>query len=478
MVFYADHGVQRTVRARTDFCLVNVPMFDANQGTAIQNLTLDRRLAELTCFFTVFSFNVPLADIMFAHTMDEALAKGTKDYLLIQNCGHIFYGGDELAAALNDSLDACEFLMGHIMDRGGYFYLHDECLLINRRAWERLGKPSLGLPTKDRKTLSLPERSPDNVHDNYTPLWLKPTGQTFTIEAPLGYVWNGISESLAHGLTVKNWSNAARRFKRHSYAYYGATAEWLAALDDVTVAPPTEDVMLQMILDFLRNTPSRFDAPSWVFVFNSENDLDIPVLRYRKGLDTAFMLASGFKTNRLLETVGFHDQTHVVVYDYSKPALALRQAMVEMWNGYDFPGFFAMVREKINAAAPQKPVYVPEAILNDPNAIIQEFAREMGNAFRSMEHWIEHWQRYRALPHTFVHVDVLRQSQAMVKMLEQHTRGHTAIWISDMFNSPNAVGKFSFTRRRDAYNAIGRTLAAHADSHLIIGSEPRLWLPA
>ena len=41
MVFYVDHGAQRTVRARTDFCLVNVPTFDGYSGVAIPNISLD-----------------------------------------------------------------------------------------------------------------------------------------------------------------------------------------------------------------------------------------------------------------------------------------------------------------------------------------------------------------------------------------------------------------------------------------------------
>jgi len=476
MVFYVDHGAQRTVRARTDFCLVNLPTFDAYSGVAIPNLSLDTRLAELTTFFTVFSFNLPIAEMPFAGSIESALEKGNKDFCLIQNCGHTFYGGDELSVDFNAALDACDFMTGHIMDRAGYFYMHDQCLLVNRRAWERLGKPPFGNPVKSRQTVALPERSPENVHDNYTPLWLKPTGRELTLEVPFGYGWNGISEGLKHGLTINNWSESMRRFKRHCYAYYGDIMTWSAALSDVTTAPETDDKMLKMMLDFLRNTPNRFDAPDWVFVFNSESDIDIPLLRYRKGLDTAFVLASGFKANRILETTGFHDATKVVVYDYSKPALELKRLMVQEWDGRDYAAFFAQARPRVDAACGTKATYVPEAVTKDAAATTREFHREMGTVFRSNDQWLAHWQRYRQLPHTFVHVDVLRQPAEMAAMLEAHATGHAVIWISDMFNSPNAVGKFAFDRRKDAYNGITRALAARTESSLIIGNEPRLWI--
>src|SRR4051812_34136575 len=137
MVFYVDGGLQRTVRNHVDFVLVNLPTFDANSGLATNVLDLDVRLAELTSFFTVFSFNVPIQEIVFAQSLDAALEAGTKDFCLIQNCGHLFYGYDKLSFDMKEALDQCEFMTGHIMDRGGYFYMHDQCLLVNRRTWQR-----------------------------------------------------------------------------------------------------------------------------------------------------------------------------------------------------------------------------------------------------------------------------------------------------------------------------------------------------
>ena len=43
-------------------------------------------------------------------------------------------------------------------------------------------------------------------------------------------------------------------------------------------------------------------------------------------------------------------------------------------------------------------------------------------------------------------------------MIGTHARGHAVMWISDMFNSPNAVGKFSWNRRRGLFDVIADTL--------------------
>ena len=196
MVFYVDVGAQKAVRNHLDFVLVNLPTFDAHAGIGRNVLDLDVRLAELTTFFTVFSFNVAIHDIAFAQSLDAAMAAGTKDFVLIQNCGHMFYGYDQLSFDMKAAMDECEFITGHIMDRGGYFYMHDQCMLVNRRAWEKLGKPAFGALEKGKKRIAVPYRSVENVHDNYTPLSLEPTGKDLTIDAAYGYGWNAISEGL------------------------------------------------------------------------------------------------------------------------------------------------------------------------------------------------------------------------------------------------------------------------------------------
>ncbi len=478
MVFFIDGGAQAQVRNHLDFVLVNLPTFDAHAGIGRNVLQLDMRLAELTTFFTVFSFNAGIRDITFAASLDAALASGTKDFCLIQNCGHMFYGYDQLSFDMTAAMEECEFLMGHIIDRGGYFYMHDQCMLVNRRAWKKLGKPKFGGLEKAKKTLPMPYRSIENVHDNYTPLYLQPTGKDFTFDASFGYGWNAIAAGIAGGHKILNWPKAVRKWKRHCYAYYGDANEWVAALADVTRAEESQDEQLNLTVAFLRNTPDKVGSPHKVFVFNSETDADMPTLKYKNGLDRAFVLASGFKANRLLESFGFGPHTQVITYDYSAPALALRKMMIEEWDGRDFGAFFLSARARIDAMFAGAAAYLPPALLKDAASIDQEFRREMGEVFSSNEQWLTHWLRFRTLTHHFVEVDVLQDQAGVAAMLATHATGNSALWLSDMFNSPNAVGKFAWDRRKAAYDTVVKGLADATDSYLILGSDPRYWVKA
>ena len=476
MVFYVDGGKQKTVRERTDFALVNLPTFDAHSGLAKNVHDIDVRMAELTSFFTVFSLNVPIQDIVFAQNLGAALAAGTKDFCLIQNCGHIFYGYDQLSRDLNDALDQCEYMMGHIMDRGGYFYMHDQCLLVNRRAWEKLGKPKFGVPQQGTKELVIPKRSADNVHDDYTPLFLEPTGQKLNLTAQFGYGWNAISEGLAGGMKIVNWPKEVRRAKRHCYAYYGDTAEWVKALSDVFGAPPTQDAQLDRILNFLRSTPDKVGAPKKVFVFNSESDVDIPHLKYKGGIDRAFVLASALKANRILETHGFHAGTEVITYDYSAPALALRKKAIAEWDGRNYGAFFMNAKPQIEAEFAGDVAWIPLPLIKDSETVETEFQREISGVFPSEEQWVAHWARFKALKHHFVEVDVLQDHAGVKTMIDTHAKGNAVLWLSDMFNSPNAIGKLDWFKRKKAFAVVTDTLAANTDSYLLLGGEPRFWV--
>lgn len=245
----------------------------------------------------------------------------------------------------------------------------------------------------------------------------------------------------------------------------------------MTKADGGGDEQLSLTIEFLRNTPDKQGAPHKVFVFNSEGDADIPTLNYKNGIDRAFVLASGFKANRMLETFGFGPGTEVITYDYSAPALALRRMMIEEWDGRNYGGFFTAAKPRIDARF-SGAAYLPAPLLKDAATVEKEFKREMGEQFTSPDHWLEHWRRFKALTHHFVEVDVLQDSEGVRAMIDTHAKGHCVLWLSDMFNSPNAVGKFCWERRRAAYDALIERLAATTDSHLILGNNPRVWIKA
>jgi hypothetical protein len=459
----------RTLRSRVDFVLVNSPSFDAIAGDR-PIPALDLRLAELTAHFTMETFGLAISDLSVAPDHDAALAGGSKDFCLIQRFGHLFHGGAETAAALLAAADTCAFLTGHIMERGGYYFLHDQCILVNRRAWERLGRPAFGKPDAGRKVAGVPRRSPGNVHDDYTPLFLEPTGETREWQGAFGYGWNAISESLVRGYPVRNWSDAARRWKRNCYAYYGDPAEWQRALADVPAAPPTADAGLRLILDHLRAAPKVTGSGDRIRIVGDAPVADLPHLRLKAGLDAAIAPARGFAASVLLEAIGFHERTAVIHYDPDPAALALRRLMIDTWDGRDLPAFLARARTSLRAEFPNA---VLDAETADAAALTRAFHRELAQAFDTEADWLRHWQRARALRHDFIAADPVADPSALTAAIGAHAGGRVVLALGDAFNALPAIARFDIARRRAAYDALVNALKARARLYLVTGQPPR-----
>ena len=207
------------------------------------------------------------------------------------------------------AMDNCRLVTGRVDEDGR---LDPACLLINRRAWDQL-EPEARISARRATTAC----------------------RVAARAAGTGPAAVGCRRRCRSMWTCNTGE--------------GDIYAWLAALDDVTAAGPQEPA-IEASLAFLRNVPDRVDAPKKIFVFNSETDADFPQLRYRPGLDTAFVLASGFKANRILQTLGFRDGTRVVTYDYSAPALMLRR-LIDRRSGTapDFAVFFASRADGIDA---------------------------------------------------------------------------------------------------------------------------------
>src|SRR5690348_2545843 len=114
MVVFSGGGAQDYLRTHIDFFLVTVPTHRPGREARLRVPALDRRLAELTCYFTFFSCQLPLRHMRYAQSIDAALIAATKDYCLVQNAGHMLYGQDQLTHDLKAAVEACTFMTGTV----------------------------------------------------------------------------------------------------------------------------------------------------------------------------------------------------------------------------------------------------------------------------------------------------------------------------------------------------------------------------
>ena len=403
-----------------------------NDDSFSMHMTKPEKLKELTEFFTRFKYFGP---IVTANSVNEVLDKALEHnvkYCIVQATGHII----QEAAFFRHIEKWIEkqnfFVTGHIMDKNksnmnnpkgetGYYGLHKQCMLVNLDYYKKFDKPVFGdkSSTKEEIVIKAKRHSKD-IHDDYTPLSLMPT-QESTVCTPLVDGWNFINISLENDLTVYNFHPKIRESKQ--YIYPSQSAEELAVQLN----------WIQNIVDY---------APTCVFLWNTENYLDLKYVKLKKPVKKLYSVAASFKPNMILHHFGFTDETEVMFYDYSKPALAFKKLLLTQWSGDDYPSFIKWALAKYQFS--ETGGVETERLTRD-----QLWKREI--EFWGSEKIIkEHWLRYKNLKHSFTHVDICENPEKVTNKITNDA--DSVIWWSNAFHTVNAQYLRGLQGVKDCYN--------------------------
>lgn len=146
------------------------------------------------------------------------LASEEFEYACVFSTGTEFINGstglDELVKECNNQF----FIKGHILDRGdAYYELHQQCYLINLKKYKDLNFPEIGnLSLSDKHTQIKPNRSTDNIHNDYTPLWIS-SGDNQKTYYHKCHGWNIVRVALQNNYTIEAFRNNVRENKKHLY---------------------------------------------------------------------------------------------------------------------------------------------------------------------------------------------------------------------------------------------------------------------
>lgn len=248
-------------------------------------------------------------DVIFAKNIDEAMALTDKyEYALVSYIG-TFYNNYQVSAPytihtyfeqFKQSGDVCR---GHILWKPELSYprLHFQSMFLDLNHWRKIGKPSL-----DRYTGEViePLRSEENVHDDYTPLWLKPSDKK--IQVKNREMAEYISKVMEDGKEIHNFFEE-RGTKFFTY--------------------PERDYCEP--LEFERNRRSDI-----IYTRNTE---EFKVIPHDQKYDVIYAPASGCMAEFLWKAYG-HENTKLVIYDWHKASLDWKKLcynMVEEPSDFD-----------------------------------------------------------------------------------------------------------------------------------------------
>ena len=396
-----------------------------------KHLTFDEKRKEITEFFTRFKYFGP---IIVGTSVNDVLDKASEhevDFCIVQSVGHIIMEAT-FFSLIEKWIDKQNFFVtGHIMDKNtknknnpsgkeGYYGLHKQCMLVNLDYYKKFDKPVFGDKNSTETFVVKAKRHVKDIHDDYTPLSLAPT-EELTICTPLVDGWNFISTSLANDLTVYNFHPKIRDSKQYIY-------------------PSTSAEELSKQLNWIQNIVDY--APQCVFLWNTENYKDLKYVSLNKPVNKLYSVAASFKPNMILNHFGFHENTEVVFYDYSKPSLAFKKLLVTQWDGEDYPAFITWALSKYSfseTGGTETEIYTRDELWK-----------------REIEWWgtekaiKDHWDRYKKLKHSYIHVDICEAPEKLTNKITNEE--NSVIWWSNAFHTVNAQYVRGLQGVTDCYN--------------------------
>jgi hypothetical protein len=359
-------------------------------------------------------------------------AETDNEYLYIVAMGYTAFDHKLAQRAIEDAEAGNYAIIGHILEDKptGFYQLHPQCLLVNLNAWRQHCAVYGGFETVSNVELPVPERSPMDIHDDYTPTYLKPTGQTVNYSGPLKEGWNLIASLLKAGCAVGNFSNDIRRFKSHMYPEMSDDRfERILAGDNSITLEENGPTYGQY--QYLKDTDFAMFKNS-VFVFNNDS-MRIDNIAYSKStkLGTLYAVAAGFKPIQLLTQTDF-GSARVAYIDYSQPALDFKRWLWETWDGEDY---IKAIKDYKN----MNPSF-------DANWLFEkDYTPEWDKTievFGGRDAWKAIWAQYKKTPHVFIKTNLFGEYSEMLADMKSN-QGNNIIWYSNSFYTPASIRNFS-----------------------------------
>jgi hypothetical protein len=371
------------------------------------------------------------------------------NYIYLMNIGYIT-SDHGLVAEIVDFAEQNHYsLVGHILEDcryfknqpSGFFHLHTQSFLLNLDIWDNFGQPKFGERTWV-ENFSIPDysRSDENVHDDYTPLWVTPVTEprppgvdsnAKMYTGPVSPGWNLLASLLANHSAVVNFPESFRRKKSYLYPEIDDNRfqRILAGEKGITVEA-TGPTYAQH--HYLKETDFT-NVTGAVFVFNNDS-MQLERLQYFPGtkLGTLYAVAAGFKPLQLLSQVDC-DSARVVYIDYSQDALDYRKWLVENWDGVDY-------MQAINTYKQVNPNFDPIWMPGKQALYPQEWEKTL-ELFGGRKQWLKFWNKYKALSHAYYKINLLGDYHDMINDMKANP-GNNMIWISNSFNTPATVRNF------------------------------------
>jgi len=314
------------------------------------------------------------------------------------------------------------FVMGHIMAKEGrYPGLHRQMLIVNLKKWIDLGSPDFeeqGFFWDRKLEYSNYNISKETLSADYAPAWIeRAPGTQIVSVVEDGSNW--IDIACQNNIRIDNFDFEIRDCKAFLYPYE----------DSDRLEYIWKNLQDEKEIDKIKNFTQRawirklsyqeFIEKDRVYAYNTER-LSGEGIRSPGPVDAIFSAAAGFKTMKLLDNNGFHENTVVTYYDWCPASLNFKKHLLKTWDGINFDKWLLDHDLEYNFSSTYRGNY-------------QEFWKlEIKKEFGTEENFKILWDRYSKLKHNFIIVDLVNDPQKLFNEINKYS-GNRVLWTTNIW---------------------------------------------
>lgn len=390
----------------------------------IHNHQLKQKMVDFTGFYiNRISQNKDIEFVVHnVSTFDAGLQYVTddSDYVLLITSGNRLYNSKDIIPEIVSEFEKDRELsmMGHILDRKDNWYeVHHQFVFVRTSHWIQSGRPKFGIEGERCSSLPNINRSYENFHDDYTPLWVTLGEGSTTISNDLKDGWSLLSGLLRNGFKVKPFTQRIRSMKGFCYPEYNSDKFY----DLITDKRRSDDIdYTKRVL--LNNLLSPSNS---VWVFNTE---EIKMTHSGGVYDVIATPCAGFKFLDILKSNLLVDGGKVVFYDFNDNSIE--------WFRY----LMSSPHTTIEDIVKNKPPHIPlkgkrtETLLNDgvPSQELVNLSNEVYDYFGGVEVFGELLNKFRMVIVEFISVNLIDDPTPLTNLM---VGSNNLINLSNIFST-------------------------------------------
>lgn len=354
------------------------------------------------------------------------------DYLLLVQDGQLIRSGQFIQKCIGLLEQHNHAAIAHLIAHPAeYPELNFQCFFADLK---RANCDVISKQLDEQNQLTPFVRSPDNIHDDYTPMFIAQDefGPRSELKENERYEQLFLSSLLKCG-GVSNFSHDLRQLKSHLYPENKSVLFWQCLQGQMVDSWDQLDPTQKFYLECHRMEQTR----DKIFVFNTE--VLKPPQTTSGPLDHLYSVAAGFRPYILLAANGFHERTRVSYFDYSHNSLALKEFLWRHWDGSDY---FEGCHNYLEHHGLNPSVFHD---VGDKAEWSRRFEQVL-SFFGGKEQWRTFWSRYQDLEHEFLPTNLFESDQALMisieKSLQTAAPDRVWVWWSNCFYTEVGVVHF------------------------------------